>query len=373
MAPFAGNTLVIGAGVIGLACAAAIARRGGAVMVVEAEGAIGTGISSRSSEIVHGGMYYAPDTLKARHCLRGRRMLYEYAEQHGIRYQKIGKLIVANNERERDKIEEIYAQGVANHVEGIELIGGATAKLIEPNLRCLAAVLSPESGIIDSYQLMLSLRGELEDHGGMIGFHTRIQQLVAHKDGWTAVYQDDNGGGRLDVKRVINAAGLGAQKIARYTQGYPHARIPELHMAKGQYFSCKGKPPFSRLVYPAPVDGGLGVHLTFDLDGRMKFGPDVEWVDEENYEVDASRVGYFYARIRTYWPDLPEGALTPDYAGIRPKLTGPNEPPCDFIIDGPEDHELKGLVHLFGIESPGLTACLSIARRVAKIIEVNEA
>jgi L-2-hydroxyglutarate oxidase LhgO len=371
MAPFDGVTLVIGAGVIGLACAATIARRGGQVIIAESADTIGSGISSRSSEIVHGGMYYAPDTLKARHCMRGRRMLYEYADEHNIRYKKIGKLIVANTERERRQIETIYTQGMENHVEGIELIGGATAKLIEPNLKCIAAVLSPESGIIDSHQLMLSLRGELEDYGGMIAFRTKIKQLVGHSHNWTAVYDDPGGTGRFEVQRVINAAGFGAHKIASYTEGYPRARVPTLHYVKGHYFSCRGPAPFSKLIYPAPVDGGLGVHLTFDLNGRMKFGPDVTWINQENYDFDQTRIDYFYARIRTYWPNLPDGALTPDYTGIRPKLTGQNEPPCDFIIDGPDEHELKGLVHLFGIESPGLTACLSIARRVAKVLEIT--
>ncbi len=372
MAPFDGVTLVIGAGVVGLACAATIARTGAQVIIAEASGAIGTGISSRNSEIIHGGMYYKPKTLKARHCISGRRMLYEYAAAHNIRFKKIGKLIVANTERERQKIEGIYEQGLINKVEGIQLIGGATAKIIEPNLKCISAVLSPESGIIDSHQLMLALQGEFEDHGGMIAFHTKVIQLIQDKNDWIAVYEDKGGKGRFEVQRVVNAAGFGAHKIATYTQGYPRARIPKIHYAKGHYFAYKGEAPFSRLIYPAPVDGGLGVHLTFDLDGHIKFGPDVDWVDDENYDFDETRVDYFYARIRAYWPSLPDGSLSPDYTGIRPKLSGPNEPPCDFVIDGPEEHELHGLINLFGIESPGLTACLSIGLRVANVLELTD-
>lgn len=359
------DVLVIGAGVMGLAIARTLAQRGHAVIVAEATGGIGNGVSSRNSEVIHAGMYYPTQSLRARHCVTGRQMLYAFCESHGVPHAKCGKLVVATNEREKAKIESIYAQGLANGVEGLSLLTGEEAKALEPNLFCTAALLSSETGIIDSHALMLALQGDLEAGGGMIAFHAPVERIARAGGAWEAHV----GGAEptvLPVDAVINAAGLGAQSVARATEGYSQDLVPRLVLAKGNYFGCLGKPAFSHLIYPAPVDGGLGTHLTFDLNGRMRFGPDVEWVEREDYAVDPQRAESFYASIRRYWPGLPDGALTPDYAGIRPKLTGPGEAAADFMIDGPADHGLPGLVHLFGIESPGLTSSLSIAEDVAE-------
>jgi L-2-hydroxyglutarate oxidase LhgO len=362
------DVLVVGAGVVGLAVARALALKGHAVIVAERADGIGTGVSSRNSEVIHGGMYYPSGSLRARHCVAGRRMLYELCESHGIPHRKCGKLIVATNDLERAKIEGIHAQGLANGVEGLVLIDGDEARRLEPNLACTAAVLSSETGIIDSHALMLALQGDLEAQGGMIALHAPVERLTRSGSGWRARVAGPDPT-TLDVDAVVNAAGLGAQALARATDGYPPERVPRLVLAKGNYFGCLGKPAFSHLIYPAPVEGGLGTHVTLDLAGRMRFGPDVEWIDRESYEVAPSRADSFYASIRRYWPGLPDGALVPDYAGVRPKLTGPGEPPADFCIDGPAEHGLAGLVHLFGIESPGLTSSLSLAADVMARLE----
>jgi L-2-hydroxyglutarate oxidase LhgO len=360
--------LVIGAGVVGLAVARQAALAGHDVIVAEATAGIGNGVSSRNSEVIHGGMYYPTGSLRAHHCARGRRMLYQFCASHGVPHRKCGKLIVATNAAEAAKIAAIQKQGESNGVEGLELIGSNAARDLEPALACIAAVHSPETGIIDSHAFMLGLEGELEDRGGMIAFETKIERLTPRAHGWT-VHFSGKEAGTLDVDAVVNSAGLGAQPLARATDGYPQARVPRLVLAKGNYFGYAGKPAFSRLIYPAPVDGGLGIHVTLDLAGRMRFGPDVEWLDHENYDVDARRADLFYARIRTYWPALGDGKLVPDYCGIRPKLSGAGEPAADFMIDSPGDHGLAGLVHLFGIESPGLTSSLSIAEDVVAQLE----
>ncbi|MBB4038653.1 L-2-hydroxyglutarate oxidase LhgO [Microvirga flocculans] len=358
------DVLVIGAGVVGLAVARALALRGHGVILAEATGGIGNGISSRNSEVIHAGMYYPENSLRACHCVGGRRMLYAFCESHGVPLKKCGKLIVATNDLEQAKIEGIYAQGLENGVEGLSLLSGEEARALEPNLSCTGAVLSRETGIVDSHALMLALQGDLENAGGVIAFHAPVERMAREGASWR-VEVDGAEPGELGVDAVVNAAGLGAQALARATDDYPPGRVPPRVLAKGNYFGCLGKPAFSRLIYPAPVDGGLGTHVTLDLSGRMRFGPDVEWVEREDYEVDPRRAESFYASIRRYWPGLPDGALVPDYAGIRPKLTGPGEKTADFMIDGPAEHGLPGLVHLFGIESPGLTACLSLAEDVA--------
>ncbi len=355
--------LVIGAGVVGLAVARAAALAGHDAIVAEATAGIGNGVSSRNSEVIHGGMYYPTGSLRAYHCTRGRRMLYAFCTTHGVHHRKCGKLIVATNDAEASKIAAIQQQGEANGVEGLELIGGNAARDLEPALTCMAAVHSPATGIIDSHGFMLALQGELEDRGGMIAFETKIERLTRTATGWTVHFAGKESG-TLDVDAVVNSAGMGAQALARATEDYPAARVPRLVLAKGNYFGYAGKPAFSRLIYPAPVDGGLGIHVTLDLAGRMRFGPDVEWIDGENYDVDPHRADAFYARIRTYWPALADGKLVPDYCGIRPKLSGPGEAAADFMIEGPREHGLAGLVHLFGIESPGLTSALSIAEDV---------
>ncbi|MCJ2083062.1 NAD(P)/FAD-dependent oxidoreductase [Methylobacterium sp. J-090] len=355
------DVLVIGAGVVGLAVARALARRGHAVVVAEAEGGIGTGVSARSSEVIHVGMYYPEGSLRARHCVAGAAMLYAFCASHGVPHRACGKLIVATDETERAAIAKIHARGAANGVEGLILIDGTQARALEPNLACVAALHAPGTGIVDSHALMLALQGDLEDRGGAIAFHSAVAGLGRADGAWIAIVNEDE----LPFDAVVNAAGLGAQGIAARVAGYPIERIPRRVLAKGSYFGCLGRPAFSRLIYPAPVEGGLGIHLTLDLAGRMRFGPDVEWVETEDYAVDSGRTEAFARAIRRYWPGLPDGVLTPDYAGIRPKLTGPGEPALDFVIDGPAEHGLAGLVHLFGIESPGLTSSLSLAEEVA--------
>ena len=358
------DVLVVGAGVVGLAIGRALALRGHSVIVAERTGGIGNGVSSRNSEVIHGGMYYPSGSLRARHCVAGRRLLYAFCESHGVPFAKCGKLIVATNDLEQAKIEGIYQQGLANGVEGLELIGGNAARDLEPALSATAAVLSTETGIIDSHRLMLALQGDLEDRGGAIAFRTKVMRLQRSAAGWE-VHLDGPDEEPILVDAVVNSAGLGAQALARATEGYPAERVPRQVLARGNYFSCLGRPAFTRLIYPAPVEGGLGTHLTLDLAGRVRFGPDVEWIETENYDVDPRRAESFYASIRRYWPGLPDGALVPDYAGIRPKLTGPGEPPADFVVEGPAEHGLPGLVHLFGIESPGLTSSLSLAEDVS--------
>jgi L-2-hydroxyglutarate oxidase LhgO len=357
------DVLVIGAGVVGLAVARALALRGHAVIVAEATGGIGNGVSSRNSEVIHGGMYYPADSGRARHCVAGRRMLYAFCESHGVPHRRCGKLIVATNALEQAKIGGIYEQGMTNGVEGLRFLSGGEARALEPNLACTGAVLSPETGIVDSHAFMLSLQGDLEDAGGVVAFRAPVER-IARRDGAWEVQVGGAEPATIPVEAVVNAAGLGAQNLARVTEGYPAERVPKLVLAKGNYFACLGRPAFSRLIYPAPVDGGLGTHVTLDLSGRMRFGPDVEWIDREVYEVDPRRAESFYASIRRYWPGLPDGALVPDYSGIRPKLTGPGEKAADFLIEGPAEHGLSGLVHLFGIESPGLTSSLSLAEDV---------
>ena len=358
------DVLVVGAGVVGLACARALALRGHSVIVAERTSGIGNGVSSRNSEVIHAGMYYPAGSVRARHCVEGRRRLYAFCDSHGVPYRRCGKLIVATNALEEAKIEGIHQQGVTNGVEDLELIDGDAARALEPNLFATAAVVSPQTGIVDSHAFMLALQGDLEEAGGALAFDTGVERLTRRDGQWHATLSDD--AGEIPFDAVVNAAALGAQALARTTEGYPAERIPKLVYAKGNYFGCVGRPAFTRLIYPSPVDGGLGTHVTLDLAGRMRFGPDVEWIEEEVYEVDPARAASFYASIRRYWPGLPDGALVPDYSGIRPKLSGPGEPAADFLIDGPADHGLPGLVHLFGIESPGLTSALSIAEDVAE-------
>jgi len=365
------QALVVGAGVVGLAVARALAVAGHDVIVVEAASGIGTGISSRNSEVIHAGMYYPTGSMRALHCVSGNRRLYAYCGSHGIAHRRCGKLIVATDEAEARQLRAIRDRGLANGVEGLELIDGEAARRLEPALSCIAALTSPQTGIVDGHGLMLALQGDLEDHGGMIAFETRVERLAPSAGGWTARFAGHDAG-VIEVDAVINSAGLGAQALARATDGYPADRVPRLVLAKGNYFGFAGRPVFSRLIYPTPVDGGLGIHVTIDLAGRMRFGPDVEWIDREDYDVDPRRAEPFSARIRTYWPGLPTGMLVPDYCGIRPKLTGPGEPAADFVVDAPQDHGLRGLVHLFGIESPGLTSALSLADAVvAAVVDQN--
>jgi L-2-hydroxyglutarate oxidase LhgO len=359
--------LVAGAGVVGLAVARALSLRGHEIIVAEKADAIGSGTSSRNSEVLHGGMYYPTGSLKARFCVEGRRSLYAYCESHGVPYRRCQKLIVATSASEEAKIAAIYRLGLDNDVEGLSQLTGDEARRLEPNLFCTAAVLSKETGIIDTHALMLALRGDLESSGGALALRTPLESVTRERDGWLARF-----GGQepetMAIDAFVNCAGLDAQNVAARVDGFPASRIPKLTLAKGNYFSCAGPQAFSRLIYPAPVDGGLGVHVTFDLTGRVRFGPDVEWIDEIDYDVRPERALSFYDAIRRYWPGLPDNALSPDYAGVRPKISGPGQTPADFVIDGPNDHGLPGLVHLFGVESPGLTSSLAIANYVARLL-----
>jgi L-2-hydroxyglutarate oxidase LhgO len=295
--------------------------------------------------------------------------MYEFCASHGVPHRKCGKLIVATEDPEVAKMEAILKQGLTNGVEGFRMIDADKARAMEPHLHCVAALHSPETGIIDSHSFMRALQGDLEDRGGAIAFNTTIERLIHTQAGWVVRYSG-SAGGELAVDAVVNSAGLGAQPLARNTEDYPPARVPRLVMARGNYYGYAGRPVFSRLIYPAPrIDGGLGTHVTLDLAGRMRFGPDVEWIDTEDYNVNPARAQSFYASIRRYWPGLPDNSLQPDYAGIRPKLTGPGEPAADFMIDTPAQHGLPGLVQLFGIESPGLTSSLSLADAVMRHLD----
>ena len=359
---------VIGAGGIGLAVARALALGGREVVVLEAAEAIGTGVSSRNSEVIHAGIYFAKDSMKTRLCVAGRTILYAYCAKHGIGHRRCGKLIVANGADETKRLADLFRRGTENGVDDLEWLDGAAAGHLEPALRASAAILSPSSGVIDSHAFMLALWGDAEATGVAVALLSPVTG-GSIKDGGIVL---DVGGAeptRLRCARVFNCAGLGAQRVAYGLAGLDPGTIPRRYMTKGTYFTLSGKSPFQRLVYPMPVAGGLGVHLTVDLAGRARFGPDVEWVVEEDYDVDADRAIVCYDAVRTYWPDLADGALQPDYAGIRPKVQAPGEGAADFVIQGPDDHGVKGLVNLYGIESPGLTASLAIAGRVVALVE----
>ncbi|MDX2237973.1 MAG: FAD-dependent oxidoreductase [Hyphomonadaceae bacterium] len=364
---FDAQAVVIGAGVIGLACAAELARRGVDAIVLEREDKIGAGISSRNSEVIHAGIYYPTGGRKHLNCIEGRRKLYAYLERARVDHAKIGKLIVATDAREAAEIEAIYFRALRNGVENLRFLSAAQTQALEPALNVQAAILSGETGIVDSHGYMRALQGEIESAGGAVALSSAVE-AVRH-DGRR--FDILAGGARLRSAILINAAGLDAVRLATAME-VPHAAaLPRLTLAKGSYFAYPGRAPFSRLVYPAPVDGGLGVHATLDLGGRMRFGPDVEWLDHDDpaaidYAVDPRRADQFYAAIRKYWPALPDGALAPDYAGCRPKLSARGEPAADFRIDGPALHGVAGLVHLFGIESPGLTSSLAIAEEAVR-------
>jgi L-2-hydroxyglutarate oxidase LhgO len=358
------DCLVIGAGVVGLAVARALARAGREVIVVEAQGAIGTGTSSRNSEVIHAGIYYPTGLIKTRLCVEGKAMLYAFCRDHGVPHRRCGKLIVAADEAETAKLAALAAQAEANGVPDLVWLTGPEARALEPALVAERALLSPSTGIVDGHALMLALRGEAEAHGAMVALATPVISGRAARGG-VVIETGGAGAMRLKAAHVVNAAGLGAQAVARAIDGMPADEIPPLHLAKGNYFSLSIRSPFSRLVYPMPADGGLGVHLTLDLAGQARFGPDVEWVETVGYDVDPGRAQSFYPAIRTYWPGLPDGALQPAYAGVRPKIARPGGPSTDFLIQTEDEHGVSGLVNLFGIESPGLTACLAIADEVA--------
>jgi L-2-hydroxyglutarate oxidase LhgO len=357
---------VIGAGVVGLAVARALALKGREVIVLEAEGAIGTGTSSRNSEVIHAGIYYPEGSLKARLCVEGKQLLYDYAAERGLPHRRCGKLIVATAPAQVAQLEAIAAKARANGVGDLVLLTREQARAMEPQLECLAALHSPSTGIVDSHALMLSLQGDLEHAGGVLALKSAVVRAECADGAVVLIAQD---GTALRCNSVVNAAGLAAPALARRFEGLPASAVPTAHFAKGSYFTLAGRAPFSRLIYPVPEAAGLGVHLTLDLGGQAKFGPDVQWVDSpEDLVVDPKRGDGFYAEVRKYWPALPDGALIPGYAGMRPKVSGPGEPARDFVIEGPAAHGVPGLVNLFGIESPGLTSSLAIGRHVAALL-----
>jgi L-2-hydroxyglutarate oxidase LhgO len=326
-------------------------------VVLEAEDAIGTHTSSRNSEVIHAGIYYPKGSLKARACVAGKELLYEYCVTHGVPHRRSGKLIVASHDDQLAELQGIQKKAHANGVTDVVWMTQAQVNALEPAVRCVAGLYSPSTGIIDSHALMLAYQGDAEAHGAMLAFKSPLEKCRVVSDGF--VLQES-----IHAKVLVNSAGLRAPSVASLVQGFDKKNIPRELYAKGNYYTLTGKSPFSRLVYPVPEPGGLGVHVTLDLAGQARFGPDVEWVDQIGYEVDPKRSERFYAAIRRYWPGLPDGALAPGYAGIRPKTAGPGEPAPDFAIQGPKAHGVPGLVHLFGIESPGLTASLALAAMV---------
>jgi L-2-hydroxyglutarate oxidase LhgO len=360
------DTVVVGAGAVGLACAYALGKRGDNVVVLEQENRIGSGISSRNSEVIHAGLHYPSGSLKARLCVDGRRALYSFLASHAVAFDRCGKFIVATETSEIAALEALARQAEINGVEGVRWLDGAEARAMEPQLRAVAALESLESGVLDAHGYMLALEGEIEAHGGAIALNTPFLGATAR----AGAFEVRAGGETptcISTRRLVIAAGLGAQACAAAVDGFPAARIPPLHLGKGNYFALQGvKAPFARLIYPPPIPGALGTHYRRDLGGVARFGPDLQFVAREDYAVDPARAASFYATVRRFWPDLPDGALVPDYAGIRPKLHGPGEPQGDFVIDDARAHGLGGLVCLFGIESPGLTASLAIGEEVAQ-------
>lgn len=362
------DCIVAGAGVVGLAIARALALAGREVVLVEAAEAIGTGTSSRNSEVIHAGIYYEPGSLKAELCVRGKEMLYAFCESHGVGHRRIGKLIVAATPEEVAYLEKLARTGAANGVDDLTMLSGAEALALEPTLSAHAALHSPSTGIVDTHGLMLALLGDMEAAGGMLALSSPVVAAEAGLDGVVLT----TGGPEpmtLACRLFINAAGLDAPALARAICGMPAHLVPQETMAKGNYFTCLRKVPFSRLIYPVPEVGGLGTHLTLDLGGQGRFGPDVEWVSTRDYVVDPTRKAAMMASIRRYWPDVREEDLAPGYSGIRPKIPGVDGRAPDFVIQGPAVHGVPGLVNLFGIESPGLTSCLAIAERVAEVAE----
>jgi L-2-hydroxyglutarate oxidase LhgO len=360
------ETVVVGAGVVGLAVARQLAAAGHEVVVLEAAETIGTVTSSRNSEVIHAGIYYPQNSLMARLCVRGREALYAYCRDHGVAHRNCGKLIVATTDDDRARLTAIRTRAAANGVR-LDLLDKADAMRLEPALSCTGALVSPATGIIDSHAYMLALRGDAENAGAAFAFRAPLERVRVAADGFIL----EVGGAEpttLATATLVNAAGLSAPNVARTIDAMPHDRIPTAYFAKGNYFSCTARAPFSHLIYPVPEPGGLGVHLTLDMAGQARFGPDVEWIETIDYTVDPARAQKFYPAIRRYWPDLPDGALTPAYAGIRPKIVPPAIAVQDFAIQTAHEHGLAGLINLFGIESPGLTASLALADLVGETL-----
>jgi L-2-hydroxyglutarate oxidase LhgO len=363
--------VVVGAGVVGLAVARALARAGREVLVLEKERWIGSDTSSRNSEVIHAGLYYPKHSLKAALCVEGRRALYAYCVEHGVAHKRLGKLLVACRDQEIKSLESVWARASANGVDDLQWLSAVEARALEPNLACVKAFLSPSTGIVDSHALMLAYQGDAEAAGAVLALRAPVLRGRVEGQGFLLEVGGEEPM-RLRTVLLVNSAGLYAPTLSRTIAGIPPAAIPTAYYCRGVYFSFSGRAPFTRLIYPAPEAAGLGVHLTLDMAGQARFGPDTEWIDGVDYTVDPRRGDKFYAAIRTYWPGLPDGALQPGYAGVRPKISGPKEPAADFAIQGPETHGVPGLVNLFGIESPGLTASLAIAERVLHLLRGSE-
>lgn len=366
MSEFDFDAVVVGAGAVGLACGYALARRGLVVAVLEKELAIGQGVSSRNSEVIHAGLYYPTGSLKARLCVQGRRALYAFLDRHHVDYRKCGKLVVATSADEVARLDAILEQARINDVEGMETLSAEQAMALEPGLKCFGALLSPESGVFDSHGYMLALVGEIEAAGGAVVTATPFEGAAPLPGGGFRVRAGGEAPTELTCRLLVTAPGLSAQAVAASIEGFPGADIPRGHYGKGIYFRLQAKAPFERLVYPPPIHGALGTHYRKDLGGQAVFGPDLQFVETEDYSVDPARRADFAAYIRKFWPALDETLLSPDYAGIRPKLHGPDEPQPDFRIDGADVHGIEGLVALFGIESPGLTSSLAVGEEAAK-------
>ncbi len=360
------DAVVIGAGVVGLAVGRALALQGREVVVLESENAIGTGTSSRNSEVIHAGIYYPAGSLKARLCVQGKHMLYAYCAERGVAHQRVGKLIVATGPEQVAALDGIVAKAAANGVHDLHKLSAQEARALEPALACEAALHSPSTGIVDSHGLMLALQGDMENAGGLLARVSPVRR-IGLREGTAShpIRVTTEDGTELACKVLVNAAGLNAVALARGMDGIEKTALPQAHYAKGNYFTLAGKAPFLRLIYPVPEAAGLGVHLTLDLGGQAKFGPDVQWVDDPaDLQVDPRRGDAFYAEVRKYWPALADGALQAGYAGMRPKINGPSEAAADFMVQGPAEHSVPGLVNLLGIESPGLTSSLAIAAEV---------
>jgi L-2-hydroxyglutarate oxidase LhgO len=362
------DVLVVGAGVVGLSVARALALRGLDVIVIERHRRVGEETSSRNSGVIHSGIYYPTGSAKARLCVRGRELLYAYCLEKGISYQQCGKIVVAQ-ESEVSKLQELAQRAAANGVLDLKSLNATQVREIEPQIRCTAGLLCPSTGIIDVHEFMTALHGDLESAGGSLVFDTELLNAKCEHGGVRAGLRTGNEAASMECQWLINAGGLHAVDILRRIAAFPTDRIPRRYFAKGNYFDCLGAAPFRRLVYPMPAAAGLGIHATLDLAGKVRFGPDVEWVDEIDYQVDASRGPSFYAAIRSYWPGLRDDALAPSYAGIRPKIAGPSEAAADFRIDTPREHGIGGLINLLGIESPGLTAALAIGEHLSEVVD----
>ena len=360
------DCVVIGAGVVGLAVARAMAQTGREVIVLEKADMIGTETSSRHSEVIHAGIYYPQNSLKAELCVAGKKAMYAFCDAHGVDYNNCGKVIVATDEEQLPELERLKANAAANGVGDLEWMTPEQVTEMEPAVFCVGALWSPSTGILDSHGYMLALQGDAEAAGAMFAFLTPVVGGRVMDDG---IRLDCGGDAPMSIvaDTVINSGGLWAQEIARTIEGVPREAIPPTYYCKGNYYTLSGRPPFTRPIYPVPERAGLGVHVTVDLGGQVRFGPDVEWIEEIDYDVDPARADKFYEAVRKYYPDLRDGAIQPGYSGIRPKIQAPEETGRDFVIQSADDHGVPGLVNLFGIESPGMTSSLAIADYVRKL------